>query len=174
MAYPFLIFISLGKIPLNIIILTLLGLFILRFALSRNKLNRHPYLIRLGLLSALAGILICLFSFFKQESLLYYPVLMNLTFLIVFGLSLKYPPSIIELFARMVEKDFPDKAVAYTKKVTLAWCIFFIFNGGVAFYTAWLKDMSIWTLYNGLISYLLMGLFFIVEFGVRQYVKRNQ
>ncbi|WP_424402196.1 hypothetical protein ACPEEL_11210 [Pasteurella sp. PK-2025] len=111
--------------------------------------------------------------FQHENSLLFYPVLMNLLAFCVFAASLIYPPSIIEIFARIMDKNLPEHAINYTRNVTIAWCIFFIINGSAAFLTVVANDMTLWTWYNGLISYLLMGLFFIIEFGIRQYVKRK-
>ncbi|MCK5717639.1 MAG: hypothetical protein KAH77_09135, partial [Thiomargarita sp.] len=49
------------------------------------------------------------------------------------------------------------------------WCIFFIFNVIMATLTTFYATLEMWTLYNGLIAYILMGLIFIIEYGVRQY-----
>jgi uncharacterized membrane protein len=57
--------------------------------------------------------------------------------------------------------------------VTQVWCLFFLCNGGVALYTALYSSLAFWTLYNGLIAYVLMGLVFAIEYGVRQLVRRG-
>lgn len=104
-----------------------------------------------------------------------YPVVMNIIMLITFGLTLKSPPSMIERLARLQEPELPDEAIAYTKKVTMVWVLFFAVNGIIAAYTAWYCSFETWALYNGLIAYLLMGLLFAVEWCIRQQVrKRNQ
>ena len=104
-----------------------------------------------------------------------YPVVMNIIMLITFGLTLKSPPSMIERLARLQEPDLPEEAIAYTKKVTLVWMLFFTVNGVIAAYTALFCSFEIWALYNGLIAYLFMGLLFAVEWCIRQQVrKRNQ
>jgi uncharacterized membrane protein len=91
----------------------------------------------------------------------------------VFGYSLIFPPSIIERIARKVETDFPDVAIAYTRRVTQIWCIFFIMNGSIALFTALYASPPIWSIYNGLISYILMGLLFSVEYLYRLSFKRR-
>jgi len=61
--------------------------------------------------------------------------------------------------------------VAYTRRVTQVWCGFFVLNGSVALVTAlWASDAT-WALYNGLISYCLMGCLFAGEWLVRRKVK---
>tara|TARA_Y100001963_G_C6727294_1_gene422114 strand:+ start:39 stop:596 length:558 start_codon:yes stop_codon:yes gene_type:complete len=106
-----------------------------------------------------------------EHALLYYPVWMNAGMLLLFAASLWFPPTVIERLARLMEGDLDQHAVAYTRKVTQVWCLFFLFNGAVAFATAWWGDWDIWVLYNGLISYILMGLLMFIEWQVRRVVK---
>jgi hypothetical protein len=47
-------------------------------------------------------------------------------------LSLLSGPSMIERLARLREPDLPPEAIRYTRRVTQAWCVFFVFNGGIA------------------------------------------
>ncbi|MCV5372773.1 hypothetical protein OFD18_31790, partial [Escherichia coli] len=61
---------------------------------------------------------------------------------------------------------------AYTRKVTMVWYAFFTLNAAVALYTCFLP-VKIWTLYHGLISYLLAGGLFAGEWIVRQFVRKE-
>jgi uncharacterized membrane protein len=100
-----------------------------------------------------------------------YPVIVNAGFLAAFGYSLSTPVSMVERFARLREPNLPPEAVAYTRRVTQAWCIFFAANGAVAAATAvWASDAA-WWLYNGVIAYALMGLMFGGEWLVRRRVQ---
>ena len=108
----------------------------------------------------------------NELPVLFYPVLVNAAFLSIFALSLKSSQSIIERLARLREPDLPPQAVAYTRKVTLAWCIFFVINGLIALWTTQ-QDRMIWTAYNGAISYLLMGLMFAGEWLLRQRMRKK-
>lgn len=96
-----------------------------------------------------------------------YPVLINGVMLGVFGASLIFPPSAVERLARLREPDFPDHAIAYTRRVTQVWCVFFVLNGAIALTTALWASPAVWSLYNGVIAYVLMGLLFAGEFLVR-------
>ena len=102
-----------------------------------------------------------------------YPVAVSLILLAVFAGSLFQGMPIIERLARLQEPDLPPEGVRYTRKVTWAWCGFFIVNGGIAAWTALYADLAAWTLYNGCISYLLMGLMFAVEWLCRRRVRRT-
>jgi len=113
-------------------------------------------------------ILIILSVFFNSLPLLkLYPVLVNLSLLAVFSYSLYSPATIIEKFARIRNNDLSELEIIYIGKVTKLWIGFFIFNGSVAFYTAIFSNLEVWTLYNGLISYVLMGTLFLSELAYR-------
>lgn len=100
-----------------------------------------------------------------------YPVFMNLVMLVAFAVTLWRGPSMIERFARSFEPDLDEAGVRYTRKVTWVWIGFFILNGAMAGWTVAHGDWTLWTLYNGLISYLLMGALFAGEFLVRRHVR---
>ena len=102
-----------------------------------------------------------------------YPVLVNVALLGAFAYSLIFPPSIIERFARLHEPDLPLEAIGYTRRVTQIWCVFFTVNGAIALMTALWATPAIWTLYNGLIAYLMMGLLFAGEHVFRWHFKRR-
>ncbi len=61
----------------------------------------------------------------SESLLLFYPVIVNAVLLAAFAWSLAFPPSIIERLARLTEPELPASAVAYTRRVTVAWCFFF-------------------------------------------------
>ncbi|OGB23133.1 MAG: hypothetical protein A3I66_09005 [Burkholderiales bacterium RIFCSPLOWO2_02_FULL_57_36] len=102
-----------------------------------------------------------------------YPVLVSAVMLAVFGYTLVKPPSMVERFARMREPDLPPAAIGYTRRVTQVWCGFFAINGAIALSTALWASPAVWSIYNGVVSYLLMGLLFGGEFLTRLYFKRR-
>jgi uncharacterized membrane protein len=102
-----------------------------------------------------------------------YPVLVNLGMLVVFGYSLYAPPSMIERMARLSDPALPAYAIAYTRRVTQVWCGFFVMNGTLALLTAVWASAAIWSLYNGVLAYVLMGCLFAGEYLVRIVVRRR-
>lgn len=165
--YPLIIFVSLRYGYVNLAILSLVIIFILKlFMLPAlfSQLRWFAYMLPcLGLFLAATSWL-----FSHYQILLYYPVMVNVALLIVFGYSLSTPPTIIERFARMQNPNLPLQAITYTRKVTIVWCIFFIVNGGIALFTCLLENLDLWTLYNGGISYLLMALLMGAEWLIRK------
>jgi uncharacterized membrane protein len=107
----------------------------------------------------------------NSETLLrLYPASISASMLILFGTTLLRPPTMIERFARLHEPDLSPIAVRYTRQVTQVWCLFFVFNGAIATYTALAASREAWALYNGFISYILMGTLFAGERVVRRRV----
>jgi uncharacterized membrane protein len=102
-----------------------------------------------------------------------YPVLISAGMLVLFGYSLVRPPSIIERLARLRDPVLPPFAIAYTRRVTQVWCGFFALNGAIALGTALWASPAVWSLYTGLVSYVIMGILFAGEYLVRLYLKRQ-
>ncbi|KAF3998836.1 COG4648 family protein [Glaciimonas immobilis] len=102
-----------------------------------------------------------------------YPVLVNVSMLCAFSYSLFAPPTIIERLARLTEPDLPDYAMAYTRRVTQVWCGFFVVNGSLAMITTLWASQAVWTIYNGVVAYVAMGVLFAGEYMVRIVVKRR-
>lgn len=109
------------------------------------------------------------FAIWSNEilTLRFYPAIANAAMLLLFSWTLFSPPSLIERLARIQHPDLPPEGVIYTRRVTQIWCGFFIINGSLALMTALWSSIEIWSLYNGLIAYLLMGSLFIGEYIVR-------
>jgi uncharacterized membrane protein len=166
--YPLAIYFGLGRFEPR-----WLAMFLLAIVTARAAISRDPVWIA----AAGGALVLVMVSVLANQvmPLKLYPVLVNGVMLAVFGLSLRHPPSAIERIARLREPNFPPEAVAYTRKVTIVWCFFFIGNGAIALATAlWASD-KVWVTYNGLIAYVLMGVLFAGEWLVRQRVRaRNE
>ncbi|EGQ9179713.1 DNA gyrase subunit B [Vibrio alginolyticus] len=172
LAYPFAVYFGIDKFGLNLIGGLLIAALLLRlFVANKTPLKEFKFL---ALTTGAVGILlVALGMVFKQHGWLkFYPVVVNICMLCVFAFSLKQPQSIIERLARLQEPELPPSGVAYTRKVTMVWCVFFVLNAAFALYTCFLP-VKIWTLYNGLISYLLAGSLFAGEWIVRQFVRKE-
>ncbi len=118
-----------------------------------------------------------LFCFMTQKTIFLklYSVAISLIFLVAFGSTLFSAPNIIFRFATLMDKSIAgsswEKQVeGYCYKVTVVWCCFFIVNGCASVWTAFFASDRVWSIYNGGISYVLMGMIFAVEFIVRRRV----
>ncbi|HEZ5855915.1 TPA: hypothetical protein WI116_000360 [Neisseria meningitidis] len=108
--------------------------------------------------------------FRRHDSMYWYPVLVNLMMLVVFGGSLFAGQTVIERLARLQQPDLPEKAVRYTRRVTQVWCVFFIINGTLAALLVRLGRYDWWAVYTGVIAYVLMGMLFVGEWLYRKLV----
>lgn len=163
-AYPVLVYLGLSRFEPRSLALMLATVALVRALATRE---------RTWLAVAAAALLVAAASALSNQPLplKLYPVLVNFVLLLAFGSSLVVPPSVIERLARLTEPNLPPEAVAYTRRVTAVWCGFFVCNGGIALATAlWASDGA-WALYNGLISYVLMGCLFAGEWLVRRRFK---
>ncbi len=161
--YPLLVYFGLGRFEPRYLALLLAGLALLRALGSADRFWRW---------AAVAALLLAAVTAFANTALplKLYPVVVNAVLLLVFGASLLNPPSAIERLARLREPNLDAAGVAYTRRVTQLWCGFFVFNGSAALATGlWASD-ALWALYNGLISYGLIGLLLGGEWLWRQHI----
>ncbi|WMY72886.1 hypothetical protein RHD99_15595 [Buttiauxella selenatireducens] len=170
--WPFAVWLAISYPKLRILLPCLALCFVLRLCALRGKTGALSQAFK-GL--ALAGTVLTIASIWMREAqlLLWYPVVVNAVMLALFGSSLFTRMSLIERLARWREGDLPPEGVRYTRRVTQVWCIFFIFNGSVSLWTCLAGNVHWWTLWNGMASYLLMGLLFAGEWLIRLRVKRR-
>ncbi|OBR45499.1 MULTISPECIES: hypothetical protein [Aeromonas] len=160
-----------GQTPLLLGLLLIFSLRLLPGLLKgRVRLGPLPEWLWLGRLLACIGLGLTLLSalFSARHWLLYYPLAVSLCLLCLFGWSLTRPMSLVERLARLQEPALPAAAIGYTRRVTQVWCGFFVINGALAAFTIWHGDLALWSLYNGLVSYLLMGGLMGAEYLVRR------
>ncbi|MDR2874722.1 MAG: hypothetical protein LBV44_02170 [Methylobacillus sp.] len=147
---------------------SILLLLLIAARLQVLKKDRMAVLLTLGTL-VLAGVAVWQNAWLPLKL---YPFLVNLGMLLLFSFSLYFPPTVAERIARLRDPDLPEHVVWYTRQVTKVWCLFFILNGSVAFYLSFYGSDEIWTLYNGVIAYLLMGALFAIEYLCRLRFRR--
>jgi uncharacterized membrane protein len=173
LAYPLGVYFGLSHLEPRHFGLLLLALVIARFALARKRLKPESQTSLLPITVATTALCLLILIFNRMSMVRLNPALVNLVLLLTFSYTLYSPPSMIERLARLSGAVISGPAVAYTRNVTKMWCLFFIFNGAAALYTCFFTSLETWTLYNGLIAYLLMGLLFLAEYCVRQHKMRN-
>ncbi len=194
--YPVLVFTFLVilKLPVRILSLAIVVLAAAFFlsATGNNKAGNNKAKNSLDWKPLVSSVLLLtagLFCFFTQQTIFLklYSVVISATLLIIFGSTLFFEPNIIFRLATFSDKSikgstFEENVKAYCKKVTIVWCCFFIINGSISICTAFAdklfnisaqKANAIWSIYNGGISYVLMGLLFTVEYIIRKIVDKK-
>ena len=165
LGYPVLVYLAIGIAPGWLLAAVLLAVLTLGARLRRGS----PDPLGPALWAACFGTLLlaALAPEFGAKS---YPVLVNAALALVFGTSLLRPPSVVERIARLADPSIPVEATPYLRNVTAAWVAFFVVNGSISIWTALQASLQTWTLYNGLIAYLLIGVMFAGEWTVRHLV----
>jgi len=158
--YPFAVMWAIQHDQLFLMSGLLIAVAVIRFFLSKDQI-----FLPLTIFTLLCGTLTLLLQ--NALWLKFYPVLMSLGSASVFAYTLIRPPTMIERFARLHQLDLPESGVRWTRQVTKVWCGFLVFNAFVALITVFLST-QIWALYNGFISYVLMGILLLGEFVLRR------
>lgn len=99
------------------------------------------------------------------------PVLIQLMLMYFFGRTLMKDkgPSFIESFVRLEFPEFPPGVSEYCRQLTILWTGFFAVNAAICIGLAvWGTDFW-WTLFNGVVIYLLIGLLMIGEYIYRHF-----
>ncbi len=169
--YPLLVFVLIDKAPPGLLVVVLATLGIARLATTRIVERRA----RIGAIWGLLAFCAIAWAGAQSDLVKLYPVLVSIVGM-GYGLwTLAHPPSAAERFARAANPDeqFDDRKRAYTRRVTQVWVGFFLVNASMAAYTTFGTSIEVWTLYNGLISYILIGLVFSGEYAIRCVVRRK-
>ena len=162
LTYPFLVYFGLLHFDLFLVALAVMAIGLVRFLVFTQVKGK---ILNMGLLGSSLLLIFAGLALFLEQSvwLKVYPVAFSLMLLYVFGISLWTDKSMIQRFAELREKDITPHKQHYMRQLTVVWCGFFIFNALVSTYTLlWTSD-KVWMLYNGLISYLLLGALVVTE-----------
>lgn len=95
-------------------------------------------------------------------------VAVNAALAVVFGRTLgQGRQPLCSRFAAMVHGSLDDALARYTRRVTLAWTVFFaatVMLSALLFFAA---PIAIWSLFANVLSLPLLGLMFVAEYAVR-------
>jgi uncharacterized membrane protein len=171
--YPFLVYLLLDRFEPRAIALGLMCLLAIRFLFvgSRSRADSADARQMKWMVGVLGAFALGAAVLNSRSALLYYPLLVDVGLLAVFGISLVHPPTVIERIARLTNPHMPERAVRYTRAVTIVWCGFFVVNGAIAAWTAAFASLATWSVYNGFIAYVLMGALLAGEWLVRRRVR---
>jgi uncharacterized membrane protein len=168
LAYPLLVWRGLASgSPRRVALI--LGLILLPAAYFRLRASKGPD--ATGLLAIPIVTLTCLglaSVLNRLDYILAVPVAINAVFLITFGLTLRAGVlPMVERFARLQESGLSTEKQHWCRIWTKIWCVFFVLNGTTAGLIGLLGPLEWWALYTGLISYLLSGVLFGLEWFLR-------
>lgn len=98
------------------------------------------------------------------------PVLVYCALLLFFASTLR-PGRVplISRFARMEQGELSAELHAYTRRLTLVWCVFFAAMAGLAMGVAAWAPLWVWSLHTFFFSYLLIAMLFLGEYVYRRW-----
>jgi uncharacterized membrane protein len=166
-AYPLTTYFGIESFGVRTAALLMLGLHlpgVIR-TLARNGRKALGFL---GMGAMMVALCVSAAVFEDTRFMLVYPTLVNVALLGQFSWSLVRGPPMVERFARLQASDLGPAQLAYCRSVTLVWCAFFVFNGGLITVLAIWAPRSWWAAYASGVSYVLVGVLFSVEFLVRR------
>ncbi|HEV7556831.1 MAG TPA: hypothetical protein VGO00_15300 [Kofleriaceae bacterium] len=99
--------------------------------------------------------------------LLVLPAATQATFGLTFLRSLSGTP-LIEHFARMVKPELTAGEQAHCRAWTRVWGYYLIALAALGLVLAMVASLAVWTIYVGVISYVLVGVLFAIEYVVRK------
>ena len=167
--YPIIVYFGLGVVSPRIILIAAILFVIARAAMFFIARKYGP-----GLIASIVAVILSAAGFASEIlALRFYPVIVSTTLALVFTLSLFSGMPVIERFARLQTPALDTFGVIYTRKLTKVWIVFFFANGLVALWTALYATLETWTLYNGLISYVLVAVLLVGEWPVRRIIKAH-
>lgn len=169
LSYPWIVLGLYGNAPVLVLLwLAVLGVWLLTGREPGGKLRAGMFCAALVLAAlALAG------PVSGQALAKFYPVIISMALLAVFAGSLLHPPSVIERAVRRSGRQVPAEASRYMRWVTIVWVVFFAANAALAAWLALFGAVQDWALYNGLVSYLVIGAIMGLELAVRRWYRRR-
>jgi uncharacterized membrane protein len=162
-AYPFVVYLGLQLGSPRALAALLAAVVMARLALHPRQLSwalLSPFAVAGALVLGVIGAAALLDDarFFRLV-----PVLVNLGLFVAFARSLARGTPIVEAVARLHRGALPPEAVSYCRRLTVLWSVFFVANAAFITFLSVAASLEVWTLYTGLLSYLVVGLLMAAE-----------
>jgi uncharacterized membrane protein len=98
------------------------------------------------------------------------PVLVYCALFVLFASTLRQGRDpMISRFARIEQGELTAELRAYTRRLTVIWCVFFAGMAGLALGLAVWAPLQVWFLHTYFFSYFLIALLFLGEFAYRRW-----
>ena len=166
--YPVIVYLGITNWGPRAVAVLLLSVLVPMLAIRyRTRTSEHLWgVVRVPL--AVLAVLVLAALMNDHRLVLALPVLVNAILLLHFAGSLVGPVPLVERLARLEQPELSPSEVRYCRSVTWLWVSFFVVNGVLAGILAVTGPLSLWAVYTGFVSYLLIGLVFTGEFIVRR------
>lgn len=165
LAYPVLVYVGIQYLSPAMFSIILVALTLLRLFAIKDRFDAAQIFLLLLVIPFSLALLITNSIYLLKL----YPAVISFGVAILFAASLKQEESLIEKMARLSGKTITPRAKRYTHRLTFIWSVLLMINVLVVLYFAFFAPFAWWTLYCGLISYLIFGGIFAIELLYRRY-----
>ena len=166
-AYPLAAYIALWLEQPLIIIGYLMSIF---FLLAIEKLRNKHWHAGIMLVMVIAVIGYLMQPAYRQYLLFLPPILMLLSLFILFSQSLLAGQTpLITRYASMLGDSLDKRHLRYNRNLTSIWSAFFLLMTITSILLAIFSSLEVWSFFTYVVSYLLLGSFFIIEFMFRKH-----
>jgi uncharacterized membrane protein len=96
-----------------------------------------------------------------------------LTSLFAFSLAGGREPLVTRMARSIRRDDMPPEVIRYTRRVTIAWALFFVVAATISTLLFFTQSRASWSLFVNLLMWPLVGAAFLIEYAIRITVLRN-
>jgi uncharacterized membrane protein len=166
-ASPWVLYWTLSRQRVGVAAVTLIGWVIVRTIPVLISARREQRVAALQLPAIALGFAFLGWVLNNGTWLLILPSATQATFGLAFLRSLSGTP-LIEHFARMMKPELSAAQQAHCRRWTLVWGIYLLVLAGIGLVLARWAPLAVWTAYVGVLSYVLIGVLFAIEYVVRK------
>lgn len=167
LASPWVLYWTLSQDEVGIAAMTLIGWVIVRSIPLLVSAKREQRKAALQLPAIALGFALLGWVSDNGTWFLILPSATQATFGIAFLRSLSTTP-LIEHFARMMKPELSVAEHAHCRRWTRIWGIYLLVLAAIGLVLARWATLAVWTVYVGVVSYVLVGVLFAVEYFVRK------
>ncbi|GBU29258.1 hypothetical protein R84B8_02822 [Treponema sp. R8-4-B8] len=179
--YPILVFCALVvfKLPIRY-----LSIGIIIFAIAYSVVNSRHYKGKHTVALFVSPLILCVIgviSLCLDDSpiiIKLYPALASIAYLTIMITSFIFPPPLayyfIDIFDKSIKTKIPKEIFdGFCFKASVVWCVFFFVDAVIAIITVYFSSELVWGIYNGGVTYCIMGLIFVGEFIVLKVIEKK-
>jgi uncharacterized membrane protein len=178
--YPVLVFCALVvfKLPIRY-----LSIGIIIFAIAYTIVNSRHYKGKHTVALFVSPLILCIIgviSLCLDDSIIikWYPALASIAYLTIMITSFIFPPPLayyfVDIFDKSIKTKIPKEIFdGFCFKASIVWCVFFFVDAIIAVITVYFSSELFWGIYNGGVTYFIMGLIFVGEFIVLKTIEKK-
>ena len=168
-SYPFIVFFGLSYFPPSFFGLVLMALLAFRYGVIKSD----ERMLMLPILLVFLTYAVAMVVIDNDRMVLYYPALVSFVMCAVFANSLRHEESLLLRLVKARGMTTSSHTPGYLFWLTGLWALFFLLNGLVSLWSSTVS-LSVWTLYNGLISYFIVAILSAGEWLFRRHYKKKK